>query len=102
MAGALRAKDAGTLLWQPRGWSGPVTIENLGAGLSAVLIKNISTRRRVSQLTRFPSASPTRQRPGNGAAQPSKPGFELARTYVNYGIGPYSARGLIICCSCSG
>jgi hypothetical protein len=67
-----------------RGLVGPVTIENLGSGLSAVLIKVFPLEGEYRSYT-LSSANPTVNVLGTGAPT-VETWLELARTYVNYGI----------------
>jgi hypothetical protein len=67
-----------------RGLVGPVTVANMGAGLSAVLIKVFPLDGDYRSYT-LSSANPTVSVLGAGAPTVDT-WFELARTYVNYGI----------------
>jgi hypothetical protein len=67
-----------------RGLVGPVTIANMGAGLSAVLIKVFPLEGEYRSYT-LSSANPTVSILG-GDAPTIETWLELARTYVNYGI----------------
>ncbi len=67
-----------------RGLVGPITIANMGAGLSAVLIKVFPLDGDYRSYT-LSSANPTVSVLGAGAPTVDT-WLELARTYVNYGI----------------
>lgn len=67
-----------------RGLVGPITVANMGAGLSALLIKVFPVDGEYRSYT-LSSANPTVTVLGSGAPT-AETWIELARTYVNYGI----------------